>query len=87
MENKHPFHLQEVIFSSPIPQLSRQISNLVKAGILRKIAPRVYSPNKEESVEIIIRRNFLQNLKKNSFVGHTLELKQIVAQESNLISC
>uniref|UniRef100_UPI004047A76B hypothetical protein n=1 Tax=Algoriphagus sp. TaxID=1872435 RepID=UPI004047A76B len=73
MENKHPFHLQEVIFSSPIPQLSRQISNLVKAGILRKIAPRVYSPNKEESVEIIIRRNIFQilgNLYPGALLSH-----------------
>jgi hypothetical protein len=33
MENKQPLHLQEVIFSSPVPQLSRQISKLVKAGV------------------------------------------------------
>jgi Fic family protein len=73
MENKLPLHLKEVIFSSPVPQLSRQISKLVKAGVLRKIAPRVYSPNFEEAIEIIIRRNIfkiLGNLYPGTLLSH-----------------
>jgi Fic family protein len=73
MENKLPLHLQEVIFSSPIPQVSRQISKLVRAGVLRKIAPRVYSPNRVEAIEIIVRRNIFQilgNLYPGALLSH-----------------
>ncbi len=64
MENILPIHLQEVIFSSSLSQISKQISKLEKAGKLRKIAPRVYSPNFTESPEIIIRRNLFTILGK-----------------------
>lgn len=57
MENILPLHLQEVVFSSSEPQLSKQISKLEKAGKLRKIAPRIYTPNFTENPETIIRRN------------------------------
>lgn len=64
MENILPIHLQEVIFSSSLPQVSKQISKLEKAGKLRKIAPRVYSPNLTDSPEVIIRRNLFAILGK-----------------------
>lgn len=64
MENILPIHLQEVIFSSSLSQISKQISKLEKAGKLRKIAPRVYTPNFTESPEIIIRRNLFTILGK-----------------------
>lgn len=57
MENILPIHLQEVVFSSSDSSYSRQISQLEKERKLRKIAPRVYTPNFEESSETIIRRN------------------------------
>ena len=57
MENILPIHLQEVIFSSSDPNYSKQISKLEKAGKLRKIAARIYSPNFTDSPEAIIRRN------------------------------
>jgi hypothetical protein len=57
VENILPIHLQEVVFSSSDPSYSRQISQLEKERKLRKIAPRVYTPNFEESPETIIRRN------------------------------
>lgn len=62
MENNLPLHLQEVIFGSRDPKISIQISKLLKAGLIRKIAPRVYSSNLEEPVEGIIRRNLFQIL-------------------------
>lgn len=64
MENNLPLHLQEVIFSSKDPKISIQISKLLKSGAIRKIAPRVYSPNLDEPVEGIIRRNLFQILGK-----------------------
>ena len=62
MENTLPIHLQEVIFSSQDSGISKQISKMLKAGTIRKIAPRIYSSNLEESVEVIIRRNIFQIL-------------------------
>ena len=57
MENILPNQLQEVIFSSSDPKYSRQISRLEKAGKLKKIAPRIFTPNLSDPPEVIIRRN------------------------------
>jgi len=57
VENTLPIHLQEVIFGSSDPNISRKISKLEKEGKLKKIAPRIYTGNLEESPEKIIRRN------------------------------
>jgi hypothetical protein len=59
-----PTHLQEVVFSSSDSSYSRQISQLEKERKLRKIAPRIYTPNFEESSETIIRRNLFTVLGK-----------------------
>ncbi len=64
MEKNLPLHLQEVIFSSSDPKISRQISKLEKSGFIKKIAPRIFSPNLEESSELIIRRNIFLILGK-----------------------
>jgi len=60
MEIHIPLHLQEIIFSSSNPTLSRKISKLVKEGTLRKIAPRIYTPNLQESPADLIRRNIFK---------------------------
>lgn len=73
MEKNLPLHLKEVIFSSKDPKISSQISNLLKTGAIRKIAPRVYSPNMDEPVEMIIRRNIFQilgNLYPSTLLSH-----------------
>ncbi len=57
MENILPIHLQEIIFSSSDKAISKQISKLEKAGKIRKIAPRIYSPNFSDSPETLVRRN------------------------------
>ena len=64
MENILPIHLQEVVFSSSDPQVSKQISKLEKAEKLQKIAPRIYTPNFTDSPETIIRRNLFAILGK-----------------------
>ncbi len=73
MENNLPLHLQEVIFSSKDPKISNQISRLIKVGAIRKIAPRIYSPNMDEPVEGIIKRNLfkiLGNLYPGTILSH-----------------
>lgn len=57
MENNLPIHLQEVVFGSSDPNISKKISKLEKEGKLKKIAPRLYTGNLEESPETIVRRN------------------------------
>lgn len=64
MENIIPLHLQEVVFSSSDPKQSRQVSKLEKAGKLRKIASRIYTPNFTDTPEAIIRRNLFTILGK-----------------------
>ncbi|QGN22517.1 Fic family protein [Elizabethkingia anophelis] len=60
MDKDIPLHLQEVIFSSSNPEISRTIGKLEKAGKLKKIAPRVYTPNMEEDPAEIVRRNIFR---------------------------
>lgn len=57
MEKNLPIHLQEVIFGSSNPSISKKISKLEKEGEIKKIAPRLYTGNLEEDPEIIVRRN------------------------------
>lgn len=60
MEKTIPLHLQEIIFSSHIPQISRQLSKLENEGKIRKIAPRIFTPIFDEPIETIIKRNLFQ---------------------------
>lgn len=62
MEKTIPIHLQEIIFSSPVPEISRQLSQLENEGKIRKIAPRIFTPIFDEPIEEIIKRNLFQIL-------------------------
>ena len=64
MENILPIHLQEIIFGSSEPRISKQISKLEKEGKIRKLAPRIYSSNLEEPAGEIVRRNLFRILGK-----------------------
>lgn len=64
MENNLPVHLQEVIFGSSDPNISKKISKLEKEGKIKKIAPRLYTGNFEENPETIVRRNIFTILGK-----------------------
>jgi Fic family protein len=78
MENILPIHLQEVVFSSSDPTLSKQISKLEKTGKLRKIAARIYSPNFTDIPETIVRRNLFAILGKlypGSMLSHRSALE------------
>ena len=57
MDQSLPLALQEIIFSSSDTTLSRTINRYESEGKLRKIAPRIYTPNMVEAPEAIIKRN------------------------------
>jgi len=70
----------EIVFASSAPSVSRLINEAVKKGALRKIAPRVYSPNIQDTPESIIRRHLFEILKwrfPNAVISHrsALELR------------
>ena len=64
MENNIPIHLQEIIFATSDNALNRQLSKLEKEGQIKKIAPRIYSSNFNESEDMIIKRNIFSILGK-----------------------
>lgn len=53
---------KEIVFASSDPDISHQISRLMKQNYLRKIAPRLYTTNFVDSPEMIVRRNILSIL-------------------------
>ncbi len=78
MENNSLIHMQEVVFSSSDPKYSRQISRLEKGGKLRKIAPRIYTPNLSDPADVIIRRNLftiLGHLYPGALLSHRSALE------------
>ena len=64
MENNTPIHLQEIIFATSDNALNRQLSKLEKEGQIKKIAPRIYTSNFNESEDLIIKRNIFSILGK-----------------------
>lgn len=78
MENISSIHLQEIVPSSSDPKVSAQISKLEKAGKLRKIAPRIYTSNFDDTPEDIVRRNIftiLGRLYAGSLLSHRSALE------------
>jgi Fic family protein len=78
MEKNFSIHLQEVIYGSSEPTISKQISRLEKEGTIRKIAPRLYTANLDESPETIVRRNLwaiLGRLYPGSVLSHRSALE------------
>lgn len=57
MEKNSPIHLQEVIFGSSDPVISRQIAKLLKQGKIKKIAPRMYTGRLQDEPSVIILKN------------------------------
>ncbi|MDR1898312.1 MAG: hypothetical protein LBR10_16165 [Prevotellaceae bacterium] len=53
---------KEIVFASSEATVSRRISQLEKSGKLRKLAPRIYTTNLQDSPEHIIRRNLIDVL-------------------------
>lgn len=59
-----PLHLQEVVFASSEKNSNRRIAKLEKEGKIKKIAPRIYTPNLTEEPAAIIKRNLF------TIIGH-----------------
>lgn len=83
MEKNHPIHLNEVLFGSSDKAESRKIAALEKKGLIRKIAPRIYTSNMQEEPASIIQRNWLQilsNLYPGAILSHrsALEFKPTI---------
>lgn len=57
MEINPRIQLQEVLFASSDKVESKRIGKLVKAGVIKKIAPKIYTSNLADQPENIIRRN------------------------------
>lgn len=57
MEKNRRIQLQEILFASSDKAESKRIAKLVKEGIIRKIAPKIYSSNLTDQSENIVRRN------------------------------
>ncbi|WP_273565865.1 Fic family protein [Maribacter halichondriae] len=73
MEKNTPIHLQEIIYGSSDAVTSRRVSKWEGEGIIRKIAPRIYTSNLEDTPEDIIRRNLfpiLGNLYPGAVLSH-----------------
>jgi Fic family protein len=86
MENNIPIYLQEIIFATSDIALNRQLSQLEAEGQIKKIAPRIYTSNFDESEEIIIRRNIFTILGKlypGAVLSHrsALEFKPTTANQ------
>ena len=77
--------LQEIIIATK--QKSREIGKLEGEGLLRKIAPRVYSSNMEDRPEKIVRRNWFRliaELFPEAFLSHRSALERMPASGGHL---
>lgn len=71
MEKNLHNHLHEVLFGTADKAESKRLAYLEKNGLIRKVAPRIYSSNLKDDPKIIIRRNWLQIL-SNQYPGTLL---------------
>jgi hypothetical protein len=77
MENINQAHLQEILFGSSDPAEATKLRKLVKKGLIKKIAPRLYTSNLEESPEDVIKRNWYQIL-SNQYPGALLSHRSAI---------
>jgi hypothetical protein len=62
MGKNRTIHLQEILFGSGDKAESKKISAWVKKGIAKKIAPRIYTTNLEDTPQSVIKRNWFRIL-------------------------
>jgi hypothetical protein len=77
--------LQEIIIGTT--ERSKEIRKLESQGMIRKIAPRVYTSNLEEAPEKIIRRNWyriVSELFPEAFLSHRSALERMPTPEGHL---
>ena len=56
--------LPEIVYGSADSAIAKQISTLVKKGLLKKIAAKIYTSNLLEPAEVILKRNLFGVLGK-----------------------
>jgi Fic family protein len=77
--------LQEIIIGAA--ERSKEIRNLENQGLIRKIAPRVYTSSLEEPPEKVIRRNWyrlISDLFPDAFLSHRSALERTPTPEGHL---
>jgi hypothetical protein len=84
MEKDIPLHLQEIIFTDK--ELSRQIAKWERQGLIKKIAPRLYTGKLDLPPETLIRRNLFPILGRHypkAVISHrsAMELKPTEADD------
>lgn len=62
MENNSPLYYKDIIFASSDQQEIRKNKKLLDEGLIRKIAPKIYSANLTDDPADIIRRNLFEIL-------------------------
>ncbi|MEJ7768210.1 MAG: Fic family protein [Chitinophagaceae bacterium] len=73
--------VQEIVIGSK--NNSKEIDKLEKKNLVKKIAPRLYTSNLEEPVEIIVRRNWyriLSELYPRAFLSHRSALERMLTK-------
>ena len=77
--------LQEIIIGTK--ERSKQISKLEKEGLIRKIAPRLYTSNMTETPGKIVRRNWyriLSELYPEAFLSHRSALERVPTESGHI---
>ncbi len=77
--------LQEIIIGTK--ERSKQIGKLEKEGLIRKIAPRLYTSNMTEAPEKIVRRNWyriLSELYPEAFLSHRSALERLPTEGGHI---
>ena len=87
MEKITPSRIQEILFASSVRGESRRITALLKEGSIRKIAPRIYSPNFRDEPAAIIKRNWyrvLSNLYPDAILSHRSALESKPTKDGHI---
>ncbi len=74
--------MTEIVFASSDPNISKQISSLVKSNQLRPLLPRVYTSNMDDNDAEIVRRN-LWKLIAHLFPSSTLSYRSALEFKSS----
>lgn len=56
-KNKSLANVMEIVMATSDKSLSTKRTSMIKEGLLRKIAPKIYTTNLEDEPDVIIRRN------------------------------
>ena len=79
--------LPEIIFSSADAYTTKQITKFVKAGLLRKLIPKVYTSNNLEEDRIIVQKNLwmlIAHLLPDSVLSHRSAIEFKLTDKGNI---